>query len=1199
MTVLFIALNVFTPNAEAVQIKKVYRGIANFSDLDLPKTEPIGGQVDPEKTLLLISAAAANATNNSYGERNFFFTAELLGNDKIKIDRGASHVEASVAWQVIEFADGVRVQRGAASLDKGMLSKSITLPPLSPAVEIEKSVPIVTMNTLTGGNSATSFVRTHEFFVDAALSQSSGSTVLTLKRGKASATANDQTLNLAWQIVEFGYDARVYSGFVTMPVPQLNGTQSVTNDGLDPDGSGALPPNAGAFNPPLANGGANALLFFYPKYGTGFAGEDARIFIRGSITNDTTVTFARGYGVTAANTDIGIRYYVVDFTDGSGAAGDLGKGLKGALSSASESALKSINKSTNKSPMVNTTSAGHGFAAGDLINVGGVNKNTAANGTWRVGTASLTATTFTMEHLTGAQANGAGGQDGTSGKAAKANEVNLTALYSTIDPSRFIALSYTSAASSVTNATNHWADDLMFLSHLYQKGNVWYYAALRNSGGRAIAADVDYFAYEFPSLTLKNPNGGGYSLIVDSEQMIAWSHSESAKDHDWQLEVSMDGGASYTPMTDSKFGRCGPKFDKGCTKAATGVPMTAGMVPWKVSDSVGNNVKIRIMDVTDSSTPDPACKRRCDASNLPFAIQGMIKDVYVKSAGAASTMLSVESEDAQIVWTQVGSLGTVTIDMDLDGDTKFGADDEPDDLVLAKGFVTGGSGPYSWNWTEIGEQAAENHVIRVLAETDPAIKGFSGPFSIRPAITILEPLAGAKWYLGKLHTIRYCTTGPVGNVKVYLSANSGSSYDYRLDSAAVSGVPATRSLGPTANCKKNEAHLDWLIDSSMPEGAKNKIKIEKWDMADVNDTAPDPGVTGAFQILKPSFVITSPLPNDIMKEGEVKPITWAMEGQPSPFNMTIKYTKTWSTCQMKPGTDPCWLAIETPSGASVKSDASPFSWMLKNVFGMDIGIRVQDASDTDKLYDKKGPFMAAPADIPPAVIAEVQKITSVFVPFSPPISTSISAPPVTSGSSITGLQPQVSPMPHESMEQGAVDLLKNPLPGTVQTPKGFPSRMDAAGRTPSSAFQRALEQRKEFLKKILASHEIRNNEETAKSASEPDSAEQEEALEEAKDEEMVTRMLSGEVSAVSPAEITIVYDRIASIGLALKMSFPMNAGVKLAGYGTLSDIRLDDRVTVTYDEVSSKDVKTLTAIAFNKRPAVKAAAPAVPAAPAQ
>lgn len=72
-----------------------------------------------------------------------------------------------------------------------------------------------------------------------------------------------------------------------------------------------------------------------------------------------------------------------------------------------------ISSSTNASPIVITTTAAHGYTTGDVVVVGGHTTNTAANGTWQVGTTTLT----TFQLLTRLDAvnstgNGVGGATG-------------------------------------------------------------------------------------------------------------------------------------------------------------------------------------------------------------------------------------------------------------------------------------------------------------------------------------------------------------------------------------------------------------------------------------------------------------------------------------------------------------------------------------------------------------------------------------------------------------------------------------------------------------------------------------------------------------------------------------------------------------------------------------------------------------------
>ncbi len=73
---------------------------------------------------------------------------------------------------------------------------------------------------------------------------------------------------------------------------------------------------------------------------------------------------------------------------------------------------KAITGATNATP-IQITSAGHGYVAGDIVAIAGVTGNTAANGSWSIGT--ITANTFT---LTGSAGNGAYVNGGTSTRGA-------------------------------------------------------------------------------------------------------------------------------------------------------------------------------------------------------------------------------------------------------------------------------------------------------------------------------------------------------------------------------------------------------------------------------------------------------------------------------------------------------------------------------------------------------------------------------------------------------------------------------------------------------------------------------------------------------------------------------------------------------------------------------------------------------------
>jgi hypothetical protein len=251
-------------DAEAAQIKKVYRGIANY-DLSEPfQTIPIGGVVDPAKTIVLVSNT--QSADSAY-DRSGFFIGQLAGDNSISVERGGADGSTStasvvsVAWQVIEFADGVRVQSGISGMDKGELSRTITLPALSPALDLTKTIPIVTVKASQGANNTVRYARTHQFFLEPTLAQGA-STTLTLDRLEANTTSGDKPISIVWQVIEFQTDSTVYTGTVCLPVPgTATATQSGTNDGLDSDGATAdCGTNSGLLSPVLSNSGANALL---------------------------------------------------------------------------------------------------------------------------------------------------------------------------------------------------------------------------------------------------------------------------------------------------------------------------------------------------------------------------------------------------------------------------------------------------------------------------------------------------------------------------------------------------------------------------------------------------------------------------------------------------------------------------------------------------------------------------------------------------------------------------------------------------------------------------------------------------------------------------------------------------------------------------------------------------------------------------
>ncbi len=131
LLVLFM-LGALTPDAEAVQVKRVQRGIANFDTDDVAALASLTYSVDQTKSIILLNVSGDSVSNN---DQNWFYTADFADNTSISIDRAGGNSPSSVVWQVIEFADGVTIQRGITVVNGTNNSagkqKSITLAALS------------------------------------------------------------------------------------------------------------------------------------------------------------------------------------------------------------------------------------------------------------------------------------------------------------------------------------------------------------------------------------------------------------------------------------------------------------------------------------------------------------------------------------------------------------------------------------------------------------------------------------------------------------------------------------------------------------------------------------------------------------------------------------------------------------------------------------------------------------------------------------------------------------------------------------------------------------------------------------------------------------------------------------------------------------------------------------------------------------
>ncbi|MEK7308207.1 MAG: hypothetical protein AAB089_03965, partial [Nitrospirota bacterium] len=297
-------------------IKTVYRGTASFAVEEGARVVSIGGTVDISKSIILIST---RATYNSPGES--LFAADFEDASNISIQRGLASdttgTEATVAWQVIEFNDGVNVIRGQTTFPAGTSEtyqeKVITLPVSS--TSITKTFPIITGRNETAfinlgtANGRAMAAQNDECWDVTVVLGGANNNVLTLRREDNYADQSSKIkyvpLTVFYQVIEFATDVVVQSSTTTITAGNASATAAITSVNT-----------------------SKALLFFSSRASLDLGGIEAYYMTSGRFSAANQLTFERG-GTTGS---VVVAWYVVEFTDGTAVLSGNPTGITGASS---------------------------------------------------------------------------------------------------------------------------------------------------------------------------------------------------------------------------------------------------------------------------------------------------------------------------------------------------------------------------------------------------------------------------------------------------------------------------------------------------------------------------------------------------------------------------------------------------------------------------------------------------------------------------------------------------------------------------------------------------------------------------------------------------------------------------------------------------------------------------------------------------
>jgi hypothetical protein len=266
-----------------------------------------------------------------------------------------------------------------------------------------------------------------------------------------------------------------------------------------------------------------------------------------------------------------------------------------------------------------------------------------------------------------------------------------------------------------------------------------------------------------------------------------------------------------------------------------------------------------------------------------------------KLTGAINQMTVQGGSTIDITWTVTGTVGNIKLEYSTTGGGGT--------YTTIADSVPSADLKYSWTVPNVN---SSNCIIRV-SETDGAPLTHSDPFTIsdgsQGTLTVVSPNGGEALTAGTKHTIKWNSTGTVGDVKLWFVNND----------------VYTKIVNATAN----DGSYDWTVPNQV--SSKCRIRVSETDDGTPNDES-----DGFFSIAgtdNSSLTITAPTSNEALTIGK---------------KYTIKWTSSGSVGDVK-----LWLAVNEVYTKIVNATANDgsYDWVVPNKPSSQCKIRISETSD--------------------------------------------------------------------------------------------------------------------------------------------------------------------------------------------------------------------------------------------------------------
>jgi hypothetical protein len=268
------------------------------------------------------------------------------------------------------------------------------------------------------------------------------------------------------------------------------------------------------------------------------------------------------------------------------------------------------------------------------------------------------------------------------------------------------------------------------------------------NNGLVVLAHVDDVP---PVVAVTGPSGAQYAGLPLS---IDWTASDNAALASFDVLLSSDGGASFTPLA-------------GCA----GLPASARTCAWSAPGPAGSIVvRVRARDAANNQ------------ATADGAVTLVAPSLSVTAPAAGSSWLLGTS--GSITWTDnLPATDTVRIEL-----TRDGASYE----TLAAAAPNSGS----YAWVAAGAPSAAARV-RITWSGNGTTAGSSAPFTLAaPSLTVTAPAAATNWLLGTTGVITWTHNLPASDsVRVELSRDGGGTFETLAAAAPNTGSFAWTAAG--------------------------------------------------------------------------------------------------------------------------------------------------------------------------------------------------------------------------------------------------------------------------------------------------------------------------------------------------------------------------------------------------------------------